>query len=94
MLASQTRENSSIGRSYGFDLKQMLMSCSFINSECNSTNFTWTYSHVYGNCFTFNGGVDQNNKAVAVKEVAHSGTVYGLNLELYVGYIASAFLLL
>ena len=84
-MASQTRLNKSIGRSYGFDLKKMLISCTFVNAECNSTNFTWTYSHVYGNCYTFNGGADENKKSTEIKQVRDSGMSNGLNMELYIG---------
>ena len=87
-LASLTRENSSVGRSYGFDLQKMLISCSFVNTECNSTNFVWAYSHVYGNCFTFNGGVDENNNPAEIQQVRDSGMHNGLKMELYIGYTA------
>ena len=84
-MASNTTQNASVGRYYGFDLRNMLISCAFVNSECNSVNFTWIYSHNYGNCYTFNSGFDNESRAINVQEVRDSGMNNGLNLELFIG---------
>ena len=84
MLASETRKNSSVGRSYGFDLPKMLMSCTFVSEECGPENFTWMYSHTYGNCYTFNA--NQGVNLTGIRQVRDSGMHNGLKIEVYIGY--------
>lgn len=64
----------------GFKLDEMLISCTFNQIRCNSSNFSWLYSYEYGNCYTFNLGDNGMN----LLEVHKGGIHNGLQLELYV----------
>jgi hypothetical protein len=67
----------------GFDLENdMLVSCSFNKANCNSTSFSSFLSYNYGNCYTFNSGVNLNEDILKTSKVGHN---YGLQLELVVG---------
>ena len=68
----------------GHDLKDILLECFFNNKECNEKDFVWSYDVVYGNCFTFNSGVDSNGTKINLKESSSTGLASGLKLTLYV----------
>jgi hypothetical protein len=72
-------------KSIGFELKVMLISCSFNYEPCNANDFTYYYDSNYGNCYTFNKGVDDNGTKNEIKTVSLAGMLYGLILELYLG---------
>jgi hypothetical protein len=74
--------NDSQRRYYGYQLdRDMLVSCSFNGVTCTEANFTWSWSNINGNCYTFNKG---NEKTELLKTSATSDS-YGLILELVVG---------
>ena len=67
---------------YGYQLgRDMLVSCSFNGETCTENNFTWSWSNIYGNCYTFNKG----NDTTALIQTSATGDLYGLFLELAVG---------
>jgi hypothetical protein len=66
----------------GFQLKDMLISCSFNYRTCNESDFEYSYEPLYGNCYTFNNGLNGNG---TIKKLSLAGTMYGLILELYLG---------
>ena len=61
----------------GHDLKDILIECWFNDKPCNSTDFTWSFHNIYGNCYKFNTGFD-------VKSSTLAGPDHGLSLTLYV----------
>lgn len=63
----------------GFTINTMLISCYFNGLKCSESDFKWTYTFEYGNCYTFN---NKNNPA---RKTKISGPNSGLVLELYVG---------
>lgn len=63
----------------GFTMKTMLISCYFNGKRCGVTDFKWTYSFEYSNCYTFNHKIDR------VEKTRITGPNSGLTLELYVG---------
>jgi hypothetical protein len=69
----------------GYQIEDMLISCYFNYKPCYSTDFTYFYSEMYGNCYTFNGGVDGNGTTLPIKTVSSNGLFYGLTLELFIG---------
>jgi hypothetical protein len=69
----------------GFELKDMLLSCSFNYLPCFVSDFTYYYDSTYGNCYTFNKGVDDNGNKNEIKKVSSAGLLYGLVLEIFVG---------
>ena len=63
----------------GHDLKDILMLCIFNGGICNANDFTWSYDQLYGNCFTFNSGINK-----PLKESNMAGTYYGLQIVFYI----------
>jgi hypothetical protein len=45
-----------IGVHSGFDLKQMLISCTFNGKSCDREDFYYYYNYDFGSCYRFNGG--------------------------------------
>jgi hypothetical protein len=56
----------------------MLLSCDFGVESCNSSDFTYFYSNLYGNCYTW-------NKATPALQTTLAERDGGLTLELYLG---------
>ncbi|XP_072051445.1 epithelial sodium channel subunit alpha-like [Amphiura filiformis] len=63
----------------GHDLENMLLSCTFQGYPCTPNNFTWFYNYLYGNCYTFNLGLDSK-----ILEVTTAGPLLGLTMSLYI----------
>jgi hypothetical protein len=83
--------NDTQRRYYGYQLdRDMLVSCSFNGKTCTEANFTWSWSNIYGNCYTFNQG---NEKRESLQTSATSDS-YGLILELVVGELRNNLILL
>jgi hypothetical protein len=69
-------------KSTGFQLnKETLISCNFNKAICDSSYFTSYFNYDYGNCYTFNGG-DNNNDVLNTTLI---GSKYGLTLEILTG---------
>jgi hypothetical protein len=84
--ASTATELSPEARKYvGFDIEDILISCTFNGVPCSSYNFSWTQSYYYGNCYTFNSGKDIYNKRSVIQQTSLSGINSGLQIEVYVG---------
>lgn len=43
-------------RSLGYQIDDMLFSCTYNLLPCSSADFVWFYDILHGNCFTFNAG--------------------------------------
>ena len=81
VVASQ-RLNDSLRMYYGYQLgRDMLVSCSFNGKTCTEADFTWSWSNIYGNCYTFNKG-NETTELIKTSSISDS---YGLYLELTVG---------
>ena len=65
-------------------LDDVLLECYFNNSPCNATDFSWSFDPDYGNCYTFNSGVDSNGTKVDLKQSNIAGWNFGLQMTLYV----------
>ena len=72
------QKNTTIRKSYGYQLENMLVSCFFNYNPCSLSDFTYFYDPLYGNCYTF-------NKETPARKVTIPGLAYGLTLELFVG---------
>ena len=70
----------------GHDLEDILIDCNFNNKHCASTDFSWSYDKVYGNCYTFNTGFSLNGSKIDLKKSSLTGPQFGLQLELYVNF--------
>ena len=73
------RMNAAQKQSLGFSLNKTLQSCYFNRQLCDSKDFVWFYSYLWGNCFQFGRG--------GSKEVLISGRRYGL--ELFIGPLSN-----
>ena len=54
MLSNSLTMSRTALKSLGFDFKEMVMSCSFNGIFCEESDFSYSYSYQYGNCYTFN----------------------------------------
>lgn len=52
--------NDSVRKTFGYDFKDMLLSCTFNLKNCTENDFDWYYDLYYGNCFKFNSGKNLN----------------------------------
>jgi hypothetical protein len=68
------------------DLSDILLECKFNDKFCNSTEFTWSFHHSYGNCYKFNTGLDSNGKRINLKQSNLVGPKFGLQMTLYVNH--------
>jgi DNA-binding XRE family transcriptional regulator len=66
-------------KALGFSLDDFLISCTFNGRRCNESDFEWSRTFEYGNCYTFNGASSRP------KYTSKSGPANGLVLELYIG---------
>ena len=53
------QSNDSYKRSLGYSIEEMLITCLYNNKQCAPRDFNWYYSYNYGNCFSFNTGINQ-----------------------------------
>jgi len=69
-----TQLNDADKKSLGYGLDEMLITCLYNNRKCTTNDFNWYYSYDYGNCFSFNTGVNETNgKDVKMKEAKRPG---------------------
>ena len=76
----ETNLNSSEKQVIGFSLKDSLISCSFNNKVCDSSNFNIHLDYNNGNCYTFNEGKNES-----ILNTTLTGSNYGLTLEILTG---------
>lgn len=84
-VASDSKLTESQRRALGFNLSEMMLSCTFNGDNCNSNDFYQFWSYDYGNCFTFNKGEYANGTSRAYSSTTSAGPSSGLEIELYVG---------
>ena len=71
-------------KTLGYQLDDMLVSCSFNFQVCTKDDFQYYYDSWYDNCYIFNSGKYVNNSKI--KKVTKTDSEYsGLVLELYTG---------
>ncbi|XP_063715176.1 degenerin mec-10-like isoform X2 [Symsagittifera roscoffensis] len=71
-------------RSYGFHAKDFLIQCSFNHQTCDYSDFkTFQHTH-FGNCFTFNSALSENNSS-SFRNLTSSktGEPYGFKLTVF-----------
>jgi hypothetical protein len=67
-------------------LQDVLVNCQYNGETCTVNDFIWKWDPLYGNCYVFNSGYNINGSKVNYKESTLTGTVFGLQLNVYVGY--------
>ena len=70
----------------GHNLDDILINCWFNYQECNTSDFIWSYDKKYGNCFSFNAGLDFLGNKNTLKQSAFVGSNFGLYMVLYVNF--------
>ena len=77
-----------IKKKFGYKINEAILRCTFESTECSLDNdFDWVYDNDYGNCFTFNANTN-NSK---LKTVSRIGKMFGLQMDLFVGYNKTAY---
>ena len=72
--------NETILKQFGHSIRDILLDCKFDNSPCSYEDFKWEFKKMKGNCFSFNSNVSN------LKKSKLSGSVFGLQLDLYAGF--------
>ena len=73
-----------------FSMNQSLIGCNFNAKSdiCTSNDFNWKYDYIYGNCFLFNAGLDQNGQFNArFLDSIIPGKTNGLQITMYLNII-------
>ena len=73
-----------------FSMNQSLIGCSFNkkSDSCTSNDFIWKYDDIYGNCFLFNAGLDQNGRFNGkFLDSIIPGKTNGLQITMYLNII-------
>lgn len=45
-----------VRQSFGYNMSEMMLTCSYNFQKCSENDFHWFYDVLYGNCYTFNSG--------------------------------------
>lgn len=77
--STDTTLNSTSLKLLGWDINEMLMSCTFNGNTCTTSDFVWFQTYDYGNCYTFNGNSSN------VQQINTAGPNFGLAMELFLG---------
>ena len=73
-------------KKFGFNLSEILFTCSFVSNSCNlNDDFEYYYDVNYGNCFRYNSGRNMHGNKTKQKYVYGRGINNALDLELYIG---------
>jgi hypothetical protein len=67
-------------------LEDILLDCKFNGKSCSANDFSWRWDPMYGNCYSFNTGFNSSGGKMSYFESVLPGAVFGLKLNLYVGY--------
>ena len=73
------KKEASITKNFGFNLSELLISCFFKSYPCKPTDFEPFYDYEFGNCFRFNGKLNNIMRTHA------NNPRGGLSLEFFVG---------
>jgi len=61
----------------GLQLSQI--TCFYLTNDCKS-DLHWYWSYTYGNCYTFNSGLNFSNQKIALKKSYRNGKDFGLSV--------------
>jgi hypothetical protein len=61
-------------------LKLIQITCMYATNDCKN-NLHWFWSFFYGNCYTFNSGLNLTNQKVTLKESFRFGKDFGLSIS-------------
>jgi hypothetical protein len=75
--ASCPSTSDEIRMKLGLKLEQI--TCKYANNDCKS-DLHWFWSFSYGNCFTFNSGLNLTNQKINIKDTYRYGKDFGLSV--------------
>ncbi|XP_022797294.1 amiloride-sensitive sodium channel subunit alpha-like [Stylophora pistillata] len=84
--AELAMKNDSETYSMGHQFEDLVFECSFRGYDCRNYSRYWRHfwDHRYGNCFTFNGGTDDDGEGQKVMISHITGPAGGLKLNLFI----------
>ena len=85
-MALINMNNYSNKKKLGYELKEILIKCTFSYRNCGPDQFEYIYNSIYGNCYSFNTGKNSSTgESIPFKKAYFAGYLGGLTLELYAG---------
>jgi hypothetical protein len=86
IMNSLVNLNDTIKRSLSYSLNETIIQCLFNLIQCNITrDFTWYFHPFYGNCYSYNTGLDNLGNQIGIQEISKPGKINGFQLELFIG---------
>ena len=67
-------------------LDDILLNCAYSQELCTTAEFSWYFDAFYGNCYSYNTGINSTGSSVPLKQSFTASSFYGLDLILYVNY--------
>ena len=67
-------------------LADIMWSCELNGQPCSASDFSWRWDPLYGNCYSYNSGLNSSGSTMSFKESLLPGAQFGLKLDIYVGY--------
>ena len=83
-IAVASKLNKTQQRMLSHTLEEVLFICKFNQETCSADDFSWHFDPYYGNCWSFNSGLNSTGHSVDVKQSFMAGSAFGLQLEIYV----------
>jgi hypothetical protein len=72
-------------KSLSFPLNESILKCNINGNTCTASDFVWLFDPIYGNCYSFNSGLNESQNSVDLIKIKKSGNNNGLRLELFIG---------
>ena len=67
-------------KTFGFNINDILISCTYSGLQCSANDFKFFQSYQYGNCYTFNSGYNSS-----IRTISSVGPGNSLEIELFSG---------
>jgi hypothetical protein len=85
LISQLSSYNDSFKKSLSYPLNESLLSCMINSMSCSSLDFVWSFDPLYGNCYSFNKGLNSSGNSIALIKISKSGNMNGFRLELFIG---------
>ena len=66
-----------------FQIEHIFRGCWYNSVSCDVKNFTYFYSPLYGNCYSFNSGLNNDGTKYPIRKVPLNSDYYGLFFEMF-----------
>jgi len=74
-----------VKKSLVYSLNESLISCTINTNDCSVSDFVWYFDSFYGNCYSFNSGLNSQGNSVDLISISKAGNINGLRLKLFIG---------